>query len=91
MQEGRNDIPMPANVKANDGYSIRIRRGIIERLGIEILPEDFEKLLREETRTRIYEALKSYGFSYVTLDMKGYRTGSMNETITKEGKNCLTK
>ena len=28
---------MPANVKANDGYSIRIRRGIIERLGIELL------------------------------------------------------
>ncbi|MBQ7170144.1 MAG: iron-containing alcohol dehydrogenase [Synergistaceae bacterium] len=28
---------MPANVKANDGYSIRIRRGIIERLGVEIL------------------------------------------------------
>lgn len=28
---------MPANVKANDGYSIRIRRGIMERLGVEIL------------------------------------------------------
>ena len=61
---------------------LRVRiHGNIAR--IEILPEDFEKLLREETRTRIYEALKGYGFSYVTLDMKGYRTGSMNETIMK--------
>ncbi|MBQ6666429.1 MAG: hypothetical protein IJM68_12680, partial [Synergistaceae bacterium] len=58
---------------------------------IEILPEDFGKILSEDTRTRIYDALKGYGFSYVALDMKGYRTGSMNETITKEGKNCRTK
>ena len=26
--------------------------------------------------------LKSFGFSYVTLDLLGYRTGSMNETLT---------
>ena len=58
---------------------------------IEILPEDFGKILSEDTRTSIYDALKGYGFSYVALDMKGYRAGSMNETITKEGKNCRTK
>lgn len=40
-------IHMPANVKANDGYSIRIRRGVIERLGIEILR------LAEENYTEI--------------------------------------
>ena len=38
---------MPANVKANDGYSIRIRRGVIERLGIEVLK------LSEENYTEI--------------------------------------
>lgn len=38
---------MPANVKANDGYSIRIRRGIMERLGVEILR------LADETYTEI--------------------------------------
>ena len=48
---------------------------------IEILPEDFEKLIKEENRTRIYDYLKSIGFSYVALDLKGYRTGSMNETL----------
>ncbi len=69
---------------------LRVRiHGDIAR--IEILPEDFGKILDDDTRTRIYDALKGYGFSYVALDMKGYRTGSMNETITKEGKNCLTK
>ena len=49
---------------------------------IEILPEAFSSILNEDIRTRIYDALKGYGFSYVTLDLKGYRTGSMNETIT---------
>ncbi|MBQ7221722.1 MAG: hypothetical protein IJS28_12175 [Synergistaceae bacterium] len=48
---------------------------------IEILPEDFPRLLDESTRTKICDALKGYGFSYVSLDLKGYRTGSMNETL----------
>ncbi|MBR1485901.1 MAG: ATP-dependent sacrificial sulfur transferase LarE [Synergistaceae bacterium] len=48
---------------------------------IEILPEDFEKIFQEDTREKIYNELKNLGFSYVTLDLKGYRTGSMNEQI----------
>ena len=48
---------------------------------IELLPEDFTRILHEDTRTLIYDSLKSYGFSYVSLDLKGYRTGSMNETL----------
>ena len=48
---------------------------------IELLPEDFPSILHEDIRTKIYDTLKSYGFSYVSLDLKGYRTGSMNETI----------
>lgn len=48
---------------------------------IELLPEDFTRMLDEEMRTKIHDELKSYGFSYVTLDLKGYRTGSMNETL----------
>ena len=48
---------------------------------IEILPDDFTRILDDHTRTLIYDSLKSYGFSYVSLDLKGYRTGSMNETL----------
>lgn len=48
---------------------------------IEVLPEEFPKLMEENTRREIYDYLKSVGFSYVTLDLKGYRTGSMNETL----------
>ena len=48
---------------------------------IEVLPEDFEKIMEEGTRRRIVRELKALGFSYVTLDLQGYRTGSMNETL----------
>ena len=48
---------------------------------IEIMPEEFEKLLAEDVRKNIYLQLKSFGFTYVTLDLLGYRTGSMNETL----------
>ena len=48
---------------------------------IEIMPEDFAEILRDSVREKIYDALTSYGFSYVTLDLKGYRTGSMNEQL----------
>lgn len=48
---------------------------------IEVLPRDFGRLLEEDCRNRVYDALQGYGFDYVTMDLKGYRTGSMNETL----------
>ena len=49
---------------------------------IEILPEEFDRLMDAETRSLVYERLKDYGFRYVTLDLRGYRSGSMNEVLT---------
>ena len=46
---------------------------------IEISPEDFPKLL--SMRAAVVDKLKSTGFAYVTLDLQGFRTGSMNEVI----------
>lgn len=48
---------------------------------IEVLPEDFEKLFPEEIRRRIIGQFREYGFTYVSVDMEGYRTGSMNEIL----------
>lgn len=48
---------------------------------IEVLPEEFDIVL--EHRQDIASELKKIGFSYVALDLQGYRTGSMNETIKK--------
>ena len=57
---------------------VRVRiHGKIAR--VEILPAEFDKLMKihEEISAR----LKELGFVYVTLDLQGYRTGSMNATI----------
>ena len=51
---------------------------------IEVLPEDFPKLLQEETRNQITEKFREYGFAYAAMDLKGYRTGSMNEVLQKK-------
>lgn len=62
-------------------HQVRVRiHGTIAR--IEVLPEELEKLVQEDYRKKIYESLKAFGFTYVTMDLGGYRTGSMNETLT---------
>lgn len=48
---------------------------------IELLVEEFDKFMEEETRIMVYNRFKEFGFSYVALDLLGYRTGSMNETL----------
>ena len=48
---------------------------------IEILPADFDKIIK--LHSEISTRLKDLGFDYVTLDLQGYRTGSMN--IIKHG------
>ena len=61
-------------------HQVRVRiHGNIAR--IEILPFEFEKNCRKIYEKKIYEKFQFFGFSYVTLDLLGYRTGSMNETL----------
>lgn len=51
---------------------------------IELPPEDFSRMLEEETRLQVSRTLRGIGFSYVSLDLQGYRTGSMNETLPQQ-------
>ena len=46
---------------------------------IEVMPEEFAKLINN--REHIIENYKKYGFTYISIDLQGYRTGSMNETL----------
>lgn len=48
---------------------------------IEVPAEDRARLLEEPLASDVYKAFKSYGFAYVSLDLLGYRMGSMNETL----------
>lgn len=66
-------------------HQVRVRiHGNIAR--IEVLPDEITKIVEEDNRTKIVNQLKSYGFDYVTLDLLGYRTGSMNETLDEKEK-----
>jgi len=59
---------------------VRVRiHGMMAR--IELLPSEFEKLVQEDVRQLVYSRLKALGFTYVTMDLGGYKTGSMNATL----------
>ncbi len=51
---------------------------------IEVDTDAIESCCMPEARARIVAAGKKAGFLYVTLDLQGYRTGSMNEALTQE-------
>jgi len=50
-----------------------------ETARIEVAPDEIEKFIDEEFRKEIVAEFKAAGFTYVALDLEGYRTGSMNE------------
>ena len=45
-----------------------------------------DELSEPKLRKKVLRELKSLGFAYVTLDLEGYRTGSMNEILAAEKK-----
>jgi uncharacterized protein len=58
----------------------RVRdHGTIARLEVSI--EDQPKLIRGKTRRRIVENFRELGYTYVALDMEGFRSGSMDEVL----------
>jgi len=66
-----------------EGIRVRVH-GDLAR--IEASPDDITLLSYERARKEISAGLKRLGFKYVTIDIDGYRTGSMNEAlIDKEG------
>ena len=59
---------------------IRVRiHGSIAR--IETKKDDLNKITEEKTRLKVSSELKKLGFTYVAVDLDGYRSGSLNETL----------
>jgi uncharacterized protein len=48
---------------------------------IEVLPEDRHRFFNTDFMDNVARNVRSFGFNYVTLDLNGYRMGSLNETI----------
>jgi uncharacterized protein len=53
---------------------------------IEVNSQDIEKVMTEPARSEIVEKLKTLGFKFVTIDLQGFRSGSLNEPLSEEEK-----
>lgn len=53
---------------------------------IEVLPEDIALLMQDGKRKELVKKFKEIGYKYVTIDMEGYRSGSMNEVLVSNNK-----
>jgi len=53
---------------------------------IEVNPQDIEKVTKEPARSKIVEKLKSLGFKFITVDLQGFRSGSLNEPLSEDEK-----
>lgn len=64
----------------------RVRHHDDRTARLEIGAQEFDRLLDAALREKIVSHFKSLGFAYVTLDLQGYRSGSMNEVLTESEK-----
>ena len=53
---------------------------------IEVPPGEIERLATEPLRSQIVDELKSLGFQFVAVDLQGFRSGALNEALSKEQK-----
>ncbi|NHJ20650.1 MAG: ATP-dependent sacrificial sulfur transferase LarE [Candidatus Lokiarchaeota archaeon] len=58
---------------------VRLHDGKLAR--IELLPKDISKVMTDENIEDIKTKLKELGFCYVTIDLEGFRSGSLNEIL----------
>lgn len=52
-------------------------------LRIEVAPDELPRLMEPSLREEVVSQMKKQGFLYVTVDLQGYRSGSMNESLFK--------
>jgi uncharacterized protein len=60
---------------------VRVHGESGEQARIEITPVEFQKLMDSDVREKVLAGFREVGFLYISLDLEGYRTGSMNQTL----------
>jgi uncharacterized protein len=68
---------------------VRYHRGDMAR--IEVAVEALPRLVDPELRQEVVEQLTALGFKYVSLDLKGFRSGSLNEILPAESLQILAR
>ncbi len=64
---------------------VRLHEGKLAR--IELMPEDIMKVMTNENIKKIKTKFKQLGFCYITIDLEGFRSGSLNEVLTLNEEN----
>ncbi len=59
---------------------VRLHEGKLGR--IELMPKDIIKVMTDDNIKKITVKLKQLGFYYITVDLEGFRSGSLNEVLT---------
>ncbi len=82
--EGLDRVNLAEEFLMDRGFrQLRVRaHGNIAR--IELLPSDIPRMLDESLREKTAAYFRKLGFAYTALDLLGYRTGSLNETIASK-------
>jgi len=60
-------------------FRVRLHQGKLAR--IELMPEDIMKVMKNENILEIKTKFKQLGFCYITVDLEGFRSGSLNEVL----------
>lgn len=97
-------IPYGEEITAQKLQRVRVAEEVLRGMGfsqfrvrshediarIEVPPDEMDKFLKADIRKNITSGLIDVGFKYITLDLEGYRTGSMNEVL-EEGEKSAWK
>ena len=70
------------NFLSDLGFSNIRARHEKNTLRIEITPSEIKRLADDRLRHRLVDKMKALGYRYISLDLEGYRQGSLNETST---------
>lgn len=73
------------------GFSVVRVRHYEDTARIELSDQEISRFLEPEIRNRVVKEFKDIGYKYVTLDLQGYRTGSMNEVLSVAEKLAHTR
>jgi pyridinium-3,5-biscarboxylic acid mononucleotide sulfurtransferase len=84
-------IDRAENVLRENGFRFfRARHHDDRTVRIEVSPDEIGRFADDGFRASVVRALKELGFTYITLDLIGFRSGSMNEVLTDEEKKKYT-
>jgi pyridinium-3,5-biscarboxylic acid mononucleotide sulfurtransferase len=84
-------IDRAENVLRDNGFRFfRARHHDDRTVRIEVGQEEIKRFADDELRELIVSELKEIGYTYITLDLLGFRSGSMNEVLSDEEKKKYT-